>query len=68
MKYGTFGKSSFSVFGIDIDTQFDKDICCGNCREGLKEERNGVLERDYRKYLIDQIEILRKDIKAKKSH
>ena len=25
MKYGTFGNSSFSVFGIDIDIQFDKD-------------------------------------------
>ena len=66
MKYGTFGNSSFSVFGIDIDIQFDKDICCGNCREGRREKKNGVLERDYRKYLIDQIEILRKDIKAKK--
>ena len=33
-KYGTFENSPFSTSYMDIDTQFDKDICCGNCREG----------------------------------
>ena len=33
-KYGTFENSPSSAFYMDIDNQFDKDICCGNCREG----------------------------------
>ena len=68
IKYGAFGNSPFSVFGIDIDIQFDKDICCGNCREGRRGKRNGVLEHNFIKYLIDQREFLRIEIKAKKCH
>ena len=50
---------------MDIDTQFDKDICCGNCREGRRGKSNEVLEHGFIKYLIDQIECLREEIKAK---
>ena len=51
---------------MDIDTQFDKDICCGNCREGRREKSNEFLEHGFIKYLIDQIEFLREEIKGKK--
>ena len=50
---------------MDIDNQFDKDICCGNCREGRKGKSNEILEKGFIKYLIDQIEFLREEIKAK---
>ena len=39
-KYGAFENSPFSSFYMDIDTQFDKNICCGNCREGRREKSN----------------------------
>ena len=39
-KYGAFENSPFSFFYMDIDTQFDKNICCGNCREGRREKSN----------------------------
>ena len=64
-KYGTFENSPFSSFYMDIDTQFDKDICCGNCREGRREKSNEFLEHGFIKYLIDQIEFLREEIKGK---
>ena len=64
-KYGTFENSPSSAFYMDIDNQFDKDICCGNCREGRKGKSNEVLEKGFIKYLIDQIEFLREEIKAK---
>ena len=51
---------------MDIDTQFDKDACCENCRQKSNgEKRNEFLEHGLVKYLIDQIEFLREDIKAK---
>ena len=51
---------------MDIDTQFDKNLCCGNCREKSNTEKsNGFLEHGLLKYLIDQIEFLREEIKAK---
>ena len=40
-KYGTFENLPFSAFHVDFDTQFDKDICCRNCREGCREKSNG---------------------------
>ena len=46
---------------MDIDTQFDKDLCCGNCRE----KSNEFLEHGLVKYLIDQVEFLREEINAK---
>ena len=46
---------------MDIDTQFDKDLCCGNCREKSSE----FLEHGLVKYLIDQVEFLREEINAK---
>ena len=64
-KYGTFENSPSSAFYMDIDNQFDKDICCGNCREGRRGKSNEVLEKGFIKYLIDQIEFLREEIKAK---
>ena len=54
-KYGTFENSPSSAFYMDIDNQFDKDICCGNCREGRRGKSNEVLEKGFIKYLIDQI-------------
>ena len=50
---------------MDINTQFDKNICCGNCREGRRAKSNEVLKHGFIKYLIDQIEFLREEIKAK---
>ena len=50
-----------STSNIDLDTQFDKGICCGNCRE----KSNVFLAHGLIKYIIDQIEILREEIKAK---
>ena len=50
---------------MDIETQFDKDICCLNCREGRRGKSNEVLEHSFIKYLIDQIEFLREEIRAK---
>ena len=51
---------------MDIDTQFDKNLCCGNCREkSNREKSNGFLEHGLLKYVIDQIEFLREEIKAK---
>ena len=50
-KYGTFKNSPSSAFYIDIDTQFDKYICCVNCREGRRGKSNGVLEHSFIKYL-----------------
>ena len=52
-KYRTFENSPFSTSYMDIDTQFDKDICCGNCREGRSEKSNEFLEHGFIKYLID---------------
>ena len=43
---------------MPIDIQFDTDICCGNCREGRR-------EHGFIKYLIDQTQFLREEIKAK---
>ena len=60
-KHGTFEHLPSSTSNIDIDTQFDKDICCGNCRE----KSNVFLAHGLIKYLTDQIEILREEIKAK---
>ena len=60
-KYGTFENSPSSAFYIDIDNQFDKDICCGNCREGRSWKSNDILEKGFIKYLIDQIEFLREE-------
>ena len=50
---------------MDIETQFDKDICCRNCREVRRGKSNEVLEHSFIKYLIDQIEFLREEIRAK---
>ena len=50
---------------MDIDTLFDKDICCRNCKQGCSGKSNEVLERGFIKYLVDQIEFLREEIKAK---
>ena len=50
---------------MDIDTQFDKDICCGNCREGSRGKSNEVLKHGFIKYITDQIGFLREEIKAK---
>ena len=61
IKYGTFKYSPSPASNMDIDTQFDRDICCGNCRE----KSNEFLEHGFIKYLIDQIEFLREEIKAK---
>ena len=46
-KYGTFENSPSSAFYMDIDNQFDKDICCGNCREGLRGKSIEVLEKGF---------------------
>ena len=67
-KYGTFQNSPFSSFYMDIGTQFDKDICCGNYKEGCREKSNEFLEHGFIKHLIDQIEFLREEIKEKKNH
>ena len=64
-EYGTFENSPSSGFYMDIDNQFDKDICCGNCREGRSWKSYDVLGKGFIKYLIDQIEFLREEIKAK---
>ena len=64
-KYGTFENSPSSAFYVDIDTQFDKDICCENCRESRRGKSYEILEHGFIKYLIDQIEFLREEIKAK---
>ena len=58
-KYGTFENSPPSALYMDIGTQLDKDICCGNCREGPRGKSNGVLEHGFIKYLIDQTEFLK---------
>lgn len=50
---------------MDIDTQFDNEICCGNCRESRREKSNEFLEDGFIKYLIDQIEFLREEVKEK---
>ena len=60
-KYGTFERSPSSTCNMDIDTQFYKNLCCGNCRE----KSNEFLEHGLMKYVIDQIEFLREEIKAK---
>ena len=64
-KYGTFKNSPSLAFYMDINTHFDKDICCGNCREGRREKNNEFLEQGFIKYLIDQIEFLREEIETK---
>lgn len=51
---------------MDIDTQFDKYICCAKCRERHRRKRNGVLGHGFMKYLIDQAEFLREETKPKK--
>ena len=38
---------------MDIDTKFDKDIFCDNCKEGRGGKSNGVLENGFIEYLID---------------
>ena len=43
-KFGTFLCSPSSAFYMDIDIQVDKDICCENCREGLRGTSSGALE------------------------
>ena len=51
---------------MDIDTQFDKNLCCGNCREkSNREKSNEFLEHGLVKHLIGQIEFLREEIKEK---
>ena len=50
---------------MDIDTQFDKDICCGNWREGLRGKSNGALEHGFMEYLIDETEFLSEEITEK---
>ena len=51
---------------MDIDTQFDKNLCCRNCKEkSNREKSNEFLEHGLVKYLIDQIEFLREEINAK---
>ena len=59
-----YGNSPSSALYMDIDTQFHKDICCGNfrCRRG---KSNGVLEHRFIRHLIDLTEFLRKEVKAK---
>ena len=65
-KYGTFEHSPSSTCNMDIDTQFYKNLCCGNCREkSNREKSNEFLEQGLMKYVIDQIEFLREEIKAK---
>ena len=64
-KYGTFENSPSSAFHMDIDTQFHKNICCGNCREGRRGKSDEVLEHGFLKYPIDQVEFLMEEIKAK---
>ena len=64
-KHGTFENSPSSAFYMDIDDQFDKDICCGNCREGRRGKSNEILKKGIIKYLIDQMEFLREEIRAK---
>ena len=64
-KNETFESPPSSVFCLDIDTQFDKDICCGNWREGLRGKSNGVLEHGFMKYLIDQTGFLSQEITEK---
>ena len=64
-KYGTFENSPSSIFYRDIDTLFDKHICCEDCKEGRRGKSNEVLEHGFIKYLIDQTEFLREEIKAK---
>ena len=53
---------------MDIGNQFDKDICCGNCKESCREKSNEFLEHGFIKHRIDQIEFLREEIKEKKNH
>ena len=48
---------------MDIDTQFDKFTV--GIREDCRGKSNGVLEHGFIKYLIDQIEFLREEVKAK---
>ena len=51
---------------MDIDTQFDKNLCCRNCKEkSNREKSNEFLEHGLVRYLIDQKEFLREEIKAK---
>ena len=64
-KYGTFGNSHSSAFYMAIDTQFDKDVCCGNCREGRQRKSSGTLEHVVINYLIEETEFLREEIKVK---
>ena len=65
-KYGTFEHSPSSTSSMDIDTQFDKNLCCRNCNEkSNREKSNEFLEHGLVKYLIDQKESLREEIKAK---
>ena len=40
-KCGTFENSPYSAVYMVIYTQFDKDICCGNCRESRRGKSNG---------------------------
>ena len=40
---------------MDFENQFDKDICCENCREDCRGNSNVVLERGFIKYLIDKV-------------
>ena len=51
---------------MDIDTQFDKNLCCRNYKEeSNREKSNEFLEHGLVKYLIDQIEFLREEINSK---
>ena len=49
-KYGIFEHLPSSNSNMDIDTQFDKNLCCRNC----KEKSNEFLEHGLVKYLVDQ--------------
>ena len=48
-----------------INTQFNKDIYCGNCRELRRRMNNSFLEHNFIKYLIDQTEFKGNKLKQK---
>ena len=62
-KYVTLVKNSPSAIGVDIPC--DTDSYCGICRVGRRRKNEGVLEHGFIKYLIDQTEFLREEIKVK---
>ena len=61
--YVTLVKNSPSAIGVDIPC--DTDRYCGICRVGRRRKNEGVLEHCFMKYLIDQTEFLREEIKVK---